>query len=214
MAPDVPPADRARVAVFAKAPVPGEVKTRLAPLIGAREAAELHAALVRKALATARDSALGPVSLWCTPDTTHPFFAACAAEFRVPLLEQRGGHLGDRMARALGKLLEEGPALLIGSDCPALGAGDLRDAAKQLAAEDCVIQPAEDGGYVLVGLARALPAIFEGIRWGGADVMRETRARLRAAGARWHELPTRWDVDRPDDYRRLLASGLLGERTR
>jgi glycosyltransferase A (GT-A) superfamily protein (DUF2064 family) len=44
--------------------------------------------------------------------------------------------------------------------------------------------------------------------------MRETRARLRAAGARWHELPTRWDVDRPDDYRRLLASGLLGERAR
>jgi hypothetical protein len=129
----------------------------------------------------------------------------------VTLHGQLGGHLGERMARALAQLLARGPALLVGSDCPALAAGDLRAAAGALATHDAVFQPAEDGGYVLVGLSRPLPGIFEGIRWGESGVMRETRDRLRAAGARWREMPVRWDVDRPEDYRRLLASGLLGE---
>ena len=201
----------AQVAVFAKAPVPGEVKTRLMPLLGAQDAAELHAALVRRALATARDAGVGPVSLWCMPETGHPFFAACAAEFGVSLHQQRGGHLGERMARAFHHLLASGPALLVGSDCPSLRADDLRAAANSLVTHDAVVQPAEDGGYVLVGLSRMLPGIFEGIRWGESAVMRDTRDRLRAAGASWHELPVRWDVDRPGDYRRLVASGLLGE---
>jgi len=203
-----------QVAVFAKAPVAGEVKTRLAPLLGAADAAELHATLVRHALATAGNAGLGPVSLWCMPETGHPFFAACAAQFGVALQPQRGGHLGERMARAFDRLLEAGPALLVGSDCPSLGARDLRAAAASLATHDAVVQPAEDGGYVLVGLARPLPGIFEGIRWGEASVMRDTRERLRAAGATWCEMPERWDVDRPEDYRRLHASGLLGQDAR
>jgi glycosyltransferase A (GT-A) superfamily protein (DUF2064 family) len=99
----------------------------------------------------------------------------------------------------------------VGSDCPSLGAADLLAAAASLATHDAVIQPAEDGGYVLVGMARPVPGLFEGIRWGEAGVMRETRARLRAAAATWREMPARWDVDRPEDYRRLVASGLLAE---
>lgn len=207
-------ADTVQVAVFARAPVPGEVKTRLVPLLGPGDAAELHAMLVRRALATARDSGVGPVSLWCTPDTGHPFFAACAEAFGVTLCEQRGGHLGERMARAFDRLLADGPALIIGSDCPSLRANDLRLAAVSLATHDAVFQPAEDGGYVLVGLARAAPGIFEGIRWGESSVMRDTRVRLRRAAATWREMPVRWDVDRPEDYRRLVTSGLLGEEGR
>jgi hypothetical protein len=201
-----------QVAVFAKAPVAGEVKTRLVPLLGAADAAELHATLVRHALATATGAALGPVSLWCMPDTGHPFFAACAARFGVALHAQRGGHLGERMARAFERLLATGPALLVGADCPCLGASDLRAAAASLATHDAVVQPAEDGGYVLVGLARPVAGLFEAIRWGEASVMVDTRARLRSAGATWREMPVRWDVDRPEDYRRLLASGLLAEQ--
>jgi rSAM/selenodomain-associated transferase 1 len=200
-----------QVAVFAKAPVAGAVKTRLVPLLGAQVAADLHATLVRHALATAGNSAVGPVSLWCTPDAAHPFFAACAAEYGICLHEQHGDDLGSRMARAFDRLLAAGPAMLVGSDCPSLRAGDLRAAAGSLATHDAVIQPAEDGGYVLVGLARAVPGLFEGIGWGGPGVMRKTRSRLRGAGARWREMPVRWDVDRPEDYRRLLASGLLAE---
>jgi rSAM/selenodomain-associated transferase 1 len=199
------------IAVFAKAPVPGEVKSRLVPLLGPEAAAELHEVLVQRTLDVARNSGVGPVSLWCMPDTRHPFFDACAALFGIPLHEQRGGDLGERMEWTLATLLADGPALLIGSDCPALSAEDLRAAAGSLATHDAVFQPAEDGGYVLVGLARPVPGLFEGMRWGEGDVMKETRLRLRRSGATWREMPTRWDVDRPEDYRRLMASGLLSE---
>jgi hypothetical protein len=201
----------AQVAVFAKAPVPGEVKTRLVPLLGAESAAELHATLVRHALDTARRAGVGPVSLWCAPETGHPFFAACASQHGIALHGQGAGHLGERMARAFMRLLEAGPVVLVGSDCPSVGVEDLRAAAASLATHEAVVQPAEDGGYVLVGLSRPVAGLFEGIRWGEPSVMRETRLRLRRANVAWREMPTRWDVDRPEDYRRLLASGLIAE---
>lgn len=214
MTPAARPAEPPAVAVFAKAPVPGEVKTRLAPLLGEEAAADLHAILVRRALSTACSSGLGPVSLWCAPDPGHPFFMACADDFGVTLHGQRGSDLGERMARAFESLLARSPALLIGTDCPALSVDDLRTAAASLSTHDAVLQPAEDGGYVLVGLARPVAALFEGVAWGGRRVMRETRSRLRTAGATWRELPTRWDVDRPEDYRRLVATGVLAEASR
>ena len=199
------------VAVFAKAPVPGEVKTRLVPLLGEESAAELHSVLVRRALATARAAALGPVTLWCTPETGHPFFQSCSEAYGVALQAQKGGHLGERMARALEAMLARGPGLIIGSDCPALTVDDLHAAARSLATHDAVVQPAEDGGYVLVGLSRPVAGLFEGIDWGEGKVMRDTRTRLRAARATWRELPARWDVDRPADYQRLMVTGLLAE---
>ena len=104
------------------------------------------------------------------------------------------------------------PAMLIGTDCPALTPRDLRLAAHHLeAGADAVFSPTEDGGYALIGARRCDLRLFEGIAWSSATVMEETRARLRDLGWRWEELPTLWDVDRPADYERLLASGLLGE---
>src|SRR5687768_2174378 len=122
-------ASEVRVAVFAKAPVPGEVKTRLAPLLGIEGAALLHAALVRRTLAVAADSGVGRVELWCSPDASHPLFAACAAEFGAALHVQRGADLGERMRAAFDAALGENAALvLIGCDCPALDAAMLREA--------------------------------------------------------------------------------------
>ncbi len=201
-----------RIAVFAKAPVAGEVKTRLAPLLGAAGAAELHASLVRHTLATALGSAVGPVELWCAPDESHPFFARCAHDFGVALHAQRGADLGERMGEAFGASLAQAvPLVLIGSDCAALEAAHLREAARALRSHDAVVAPAQDGGYVLIGLSRPAPTIFGGIEWGASTVMERTRANLARAGARWHELETLWDVDRPEDYARLRQSGLLAE---
>jgi rSAM/selenodomain-associated transferase 1 len=203
-------ADSCRVAVFAKAPVAGEVKTRLVPLIGAEGAARLHAALVRHALADALRAGLGPVELWCAPDDRDPFFRQCERELGVRLRVQSGRDLGARMGDALGDALAQGQAMvLIGSDCPALGPSALRDAARALDTHDAVFTPAEDGGYVLVGLARPVPRLFDDIAWGTDAVMGETRLRLAAAGARWQEMPASWDVDRPEDYARLRREGLL-----
>jgi glycosyltransferase A (GT-A) superfamily protein (DUF2064 family) len=99
---------------------------------------------------------------------------------------------------------------LIGSDCPALAPRHLRRADKALrGGADAVLAPAEDGGYVLIGLSRFDRRLFDGIAWGSAKVLEETRARLRALGWRWQELETLWDVDRPADYRRLVDLRLL-----
>lgn len=198
----------AHVAVFAKAPVPGSVKTRLAPLLGAQAAARLHESLVRQALATAVRARLGAVELWCAPDASHPFFIQCARDSGATLHVQHGADLGARMGHAFARAHAAGRSLvLIGADCPALEVADLLDAAAALEAHDAVLVPAEDGGYVLVGLARAAP-IFDAMAWGGPGVMAATRDRLRAAGLRWKEMRTLWDVDRPEDYARLQGAGL------
>ena len=202
--------DAVRVAVFAKAPVPGAVKTRLAALLGPEGAAALHAGLARRALATAVQSGVGPVELWCAPDEDHSFFAACARELGVALRRQEGLDLGARMRHAAEAALDAGIAvLIIGTDCPALSVESLRIAARALQSHDAVVAPAEDGGYVLIGFSRRIPAIFDSIAWGGATVMADTRARLVQSGAPWKELATSWDIDRPEDYARARAEGLL-----
>ncbi len=202
----------AAIAVFARAPVAGAVKTRLAGILGADAAASLHAGLVRHALSTAVQARTGPVSLWCTPAAEHPFFERCRDEFGAALQVQRGDDLGARMRNAFEPAwAARSPLLVIGADCPALTVEHLRQAAAALRGKDAVLVPAEDGGYVLVGLARPLPSIFDGVAWGGAAVMTQTRERLAAAGASWVELATLWDVDRPEDYARLQREGLLAE---
>jgi hypothetical protein len=104
-------------------------------------------------------------------------------------------------------------ALLVGSDCPALTTRHLRQADRALCEEaDAVLAPCEDGGYALIGLRRVDARLFDGISWGSGNVMAATRNRLAGLGWRWRELETLWDVDRPEDYERLLASGLLDER--
>lgn len=101
-------------------------------------------------------------------------------------------------------LREANGVVLIGTDCPVLRAADLRAAARALrSGVDAVLSPAEDGGYALIGLRRASPRVFSGIKWGTPTVLAETRRRLRALGWRWRELRSVWDVDRPEDYRRL-----------
>ena len=106
--------------------------------------------------------------------------------------------------RAMNTAEARPPLLLIGTDCPALTGEHLHAAALALHdGADAVTLPAEDGGYVLVGLRAPQPALFEGMRWSTEHVMADTRQRARAAGLRLHEGPTLWDVDRPEDLARL-----------
>jgi rSAM/selenodomain-associated transferase 1 len=206
--------DSTAVIVFAKAPCPGEVKTRLIPLMGAEGAAALHAKLVKHALRTARASGLRPVELHCAGDTDDPFFRFCAGHYGVALAPQVPGDLGARMLAAFESMLAaHARVLLVGSDCPALTARHLRQADRALRdGADAVLGPCEDGGYALIGLKRADARLFEGIAWGSDSVAADTRARLAALGWNWHELESLWDVDRPEDHARLVASGLLDAR--
>lgn len=200
-----------RLLVFTRAPRPGEVKTRLVPLLGRRGAAALHVQLVKRTLATARSAGIGEIELHCAPDCDDPFFRLCGGRYGVALASQSAGDLGIRMRHALERALACAPrAILIGTDCPVLSAGHLREADRMLRTErDAVFAPAEDGGYVMIGLTRCDARLFERIAWGGANVMGETRRRLAALGWRWEELEMLWDIDRPEDYQRLLACGVL-----
>lgn len=197
------------ILVFARAPVAGAAKTRLIPLLGAAGAAALQGRLIERTLATARAAAADRLVLWCTPDTAHPFLQSAAQHHAAGLQVQHGADLGARMAYAFATTLQHAKyAICIGADCPALTARHLRQAAAALReGDEAVFVPAEDGGYALIGLSRAVPALFAGMPWGANTVMAETRARLRENGLRWSELETLWDVDRPEDYRRLQQSG-------
>ncbi len=202
-----------RIIVFAKAPQPGAVKTRLIPALGPAGAARLHERLLERTLATAAAAGVGPLEL-CGDPVPDPFLAARAAAHGATLTAQGSGDLGARMHRVLARALAGAPAALaIGCDCPALTPEHLRDAGAALAAgHDAVLAPAEDGGYVLIGLARAHAALFEHIPWGGPDVAERTRAALGRLGWRWRELEPLWDVDRPEDLARL--AGGPGETAR
>lgn len=199
------------IIVFAKAPVAGLAKTRLAPALGAEGAAALAERMLRHALAQAVTADVGPVELCAAPDACHPALQAAAATLGAGLAEQGGGDLGLRMHRALARSLKCHPrALLIGTDAPALDAAMLRQASKALQDHDVVFVPALDGGYALVGQRRADPRCFSDMAWSHDRVMAETRERLRAAGMHWAELPPVADIDEPADLAHLPPGWLDG----
>lgn len=199
------------VIVFAKAPVAGVAKTRLAPALGAEGAAALAGRMLRHTLAQATAAGIGPVELCAAPDATHPALRAAAAACGAALTEQGPGDLGLRMHRAFVRCLKRHRrALLIGTDAPALDAAVLRDAAQALQQHELVFVPALDGGYALVGQRRADPRWFCGMTWSHAGVMADTRERLRAAGVRCAELPPVADIDEPADLAHLPPGWLDG----
>lgn len=200
------------IAIFARAPEPGKTKTRLIPVLGAEGAAKLQAALIERTLMTARAAACGRVELWCEPSIHHPWLYQCMSRHNVEGTTQCDGDLGARMQHAAAAALASSDrVLIIGTDCPALTPAHLQSAYAALDAHDAVLTPAEDGGYVLIGLKWWDARLFSGIAWGGDRVLEQTRARLRALDWRWHETAALWDVDRPDDFARLSASGLMRE---
>jgi rSAM/selenodomain-associated transferase 1 len=203
-----PRTDPAVVAIFAKAPRPGTVKTRLAARLGDEGAARLHALLAERTFTTALAAGVGPVEVWCAPDEHDAFFASMAAR-GATLQRQPDGDLGHRMQAACDRAFAAGRRIvLLGCDCPALQAADVDEAVRALASHGAALSPAEDGGYVMLALSRPAP-VFDAMPWGTGEVMSITRERLRAAGIAWRELRTLWDVDVPGDYDRLVRERLI-----
>lgn len=198
---------RSRILIFAKAPVPGAVKTRLVPALGPAAAAELHRELLVNTVSMACASGLAPVELWCAPDSRHPLFQEVARDWGLDLCDQPAGDLGARMAHAARQALGTADSiLLVGADCPLLEADRMATALAWLAGgSEAALGPAEDGGYVLLGLRQWSARLFEEIPWGGARVLEETRERLRTLGWSWRELDPLWDLDRPADLARYRA---------
>jgi len=198
--------------ILCKAPVPGQVKTRLLPALNPQEAAAAHKHLTLMTLERAFEQRLCPVMLYCAPDCFHPFFQECAKTYPLVLKKQCDGDLGAKMQDALSVALSiYRHALLVGCDCPSLAADDLRYGLELLSQEqDIVIAPSEDGGYTLIGMNRLVPELFADMPWGSDQVMQATRQRADKLGLRLHELASQWDIDTEEDWLRYVRSRQSG----
>ncbi len=213
-----PPPPRAPEAlvIFAKAPVPGQVKTRLCPPLTPDEAATLHGSFVLDTLERTK-AAMGKFRLTidrflaCAPSSAHVFFKIMEARHGVNLLDQEGKDLGARMERAFADLLGRGyrRVVLVGTDVPSLPLPQYRQAFELLADHDVVLGPAEDGGYHLIGMTKPRPALFRNMPWSTDQVLALTRRRVEDEGASVALLPTWRDVDTVDDLRALIRDAAL-----
>lgn len=202
------------LAILAKAPVPGAVKTRLCPPLRPEEAADLCRAFLQDCLDRARAVPAVAAYLAYTPAEAEAFFTATAGA-GIGLLPQGDGDLGQRMASVAGRLLAAGhPAVLLtGTDSPTLPAELLAEAADRLLRRpaDLLLGPTADGGYYLLGLRRPLPGLFGELAWGTDAVLAQTLERAAAAGLAVELLPGWYDVDTGADLRRLAVALEAGE---
>jgi len=188
-----------RIIIFAKAPVPGKVKTRLIPALGAEAAGILAGAMLTHTIAEARAAGVDHVELCTDPDPAHPDWDRFIPHY-MALSSQGPGDLGKRLSRAARRAISGGEkVMLVGTDCPALDRHQLAAAAVALQDHDAVILPAEDGGYVLLGLARFDASLFKGMKWSTGSVAEETIGRIRKLGWSLHVGETLRDIDVPAD---------------
>ncbi len=187
--------------LFSKTPIAGKVKTRLTPALPVELAVEVAWCLTHKAMATAM--AFDPrTELWLDGDSGFARNSSWSGSIHT----QGVGDLGGRMAAAANRSLAANFApIIIGSDCPLLDVGHLHRASCLLRNHEVVLGPALDGGYVLIGLCRPVPELFQDMIWSVPTVLNETRRRLRASGVRWAELLPLPDLDNVADLRALLS---------
>ena len=203
-----------RIVVFAKAPLAGLAKTRLIPALGAKGAADLARDMLIHTLDQALAAGVQAIELCMSPAPSDPAWQGGPLPRAVEQTDQGDGDLGARMSRALGRALalQQGPVLVIGTDCPALNAAQLSEAARQLGHYDAVLLPASDGGYVLIGLQAPCPSLFTDMAWSTPVVATETLRRMARVGLNVWQGPTLHDIDEPSDLKYLPESfqnGLL-----
>jgi rSAM/selenodomain-associated transferase 1 len=199
--------------IFAKAPVAGQVKTRLCPPLTPDEAATLQGSFILDTLERSRAAIQKfrlPITrfLACAPSSTHVFFQIMAERHGVQLLEQTGENLGARMHAAFIALVAKGftRILIVGTDVPSLPLEHYRQAVEILRTHELVLGPAEDGGYYLVGLSKPVPELFCDIAWSTDQVLAQTRERAQQSGVKTALLPVWRDVDTIEDLQALIEA--------
>lgn len=196
------------LAIFAKAPAVGEVKTRLCPPLSPTEAAELARCFLVDIVERACTLVDVQVSLAITPAESEPAFRVLLP-FPVQYIPQRGKSLGEREVNVFVDLLSQGfsSVVLIGSDIPTLPLVHLRTAFTQLQDPrfDAVLGPSQDGGYYLVGMRAVHRELFENITWSTPQVLAQTLAQARRHHLHVSLVPSWYDVDTVEDLQRLAA---------
>jgi len=191
-----------RVIILAKAPVPGQVKTRLMAKYTAEQAAHLHEKMVISTLAKACDVFK---DVWlAVDDQEHPFFKGVCKRFSPLLRSQSQGDLGERlkglMVASFAK--DDSPVMFLGTDSPHVSRQRYKDANQALQSHDVVIGAVEDGGYDLIALKEPCSELFSGIDWGSESVFNETMNIINKLRLTVDVLSTSFDLDRPEDLDR------------
>ena len=190
--------------VFAKAPYPGRVKTRLAPALGEEKAAALYRRMGKTIIEAVLTGDFRTTVVYDPPGEVRAMRDWLGES--VPLTPQSGGDLGTRMSTAISQALETAQRVcLIGTDTPEVDSAVVIEAFDALDSADLVLGPARDGGYYLVGMSEPRPEIFDGIAWSTDGVYRDTLARADESALRVAELETLTDVDEPADIPEWLA---------
>jgi rSAM/selenodomain-associated transferase 1 len=199
---------RRALVVIAKEPVPGAVKTRLAPILGADGAARAAAAMLADTVAVMAQVDAEPWVCFSPPDA-RTRMARLTPGCR--LLAQVQGDLGDRLAACFATLLGGGAqrVVVVGADTPQVPRATYQAAFALLDQVDVVLGPAADGGYYLVGAKAALPELFVGVPMGTDTVLQETIRRAVRRRLRVGTVPMQRDLDRLEDLRDALAAGAL-----
>jgi hypothetical protein len=194
------------LAIMAKAPVAGLVKTRLVPPLTDEQAAEFYGALLADQLEQLKHLDGVARYLAFTPNDAAATMRQLGGD-AYAYIAQSGDDLGQRMQQLCVDLWHLGQRniVLIGSDLPALPLAILDEAFAQLSSEEhqVVLGPSRDGGYYLIGMNRPTPALFANMTWSHGAVLAESTARLRRLGVPFALLPSWFDIDTPDDLQRL-----------
>ena len=187
--------------MFAKAPVAGQVKTRLCPPLTPDEAASLHGSLVLDLLDRCQSLKGIDRILAGAPTREHPFFGAMKTRFKIPVWDQVGDDLGARMAHAFQSALGSPyhSVLIVGTDIPGITVSLITTAFKSLQDHDIVLGPTVDGGYYLIGLRSPVPELFEHIPWSTDKVLSLTREKTQALDLSVKILPRLRDLDTVED---------------
>ena len=196
------------LAMMAKAPVPGQVKTRLLPAFTAEEAASFSRTLLVDQLNHLQELDSTDFYLAFAPGEAQSLMEQITPS-RFQLFPQRDGNLGARMAAVFERLFQRGHKniVLIGGDLPPVPLGFLAEAYRFLeSSNQCVVLgPSRDGGYYLVGSNRPTPEIFQRMTWSHSEVLAQTLERLNSLQIDFHLLPSWFDIDTPDDLRHLQS---------
>jgi hypothetical protein len=180
--------------IFAREPIPGIVKTRLAKDTGAGTAAAIYGLMLRHIVKNAASS-LYDIELWKTLESSRAYFTELIPG--AVIRDQPEGNIGEKMSEAFCSGFTGGyrKICVIGTDCPGASSDDIVHALDMLDKNDIVLGPSFDGGYYLIGLSKFHPELFEGISWSTGSVFSETVKKARFLDIGFTSLCTKMDID-------------------